>query len=363
MIATVRPPTVPTPVTTPSAGVSGSWLRAKRKSSWNSVPGSSRSLSRSRTKSLPSSLSLSRYLTCPCSIRLRSCRYRCSLMAPLGVRVRPENDDEHAVALGRDAPPRRRTWGGEDRRFHLGLLTPQQPHAHAHGRSVQLVRRDLEPALAGYREALLGTERTFHPLAIEGRVVGVAEEGVQARQDLAEPLVGLGLGLGCRDGLLPGLSLTGRRRLKDAHTEPDDLLSVGRKGPREGEPETENHREHRPEQPLEPFARVMQPGHYSSDRAVQHLGDLAVRETFDVTQHDNRSCLGRQGIERPPDALPLLRPSGFLLRPAAGCAPAAPPERLADPVRRPGPAWCGPPLPRSPARDRRHGPARLAGDD
>ena len=39
MMHTVRPPTRPTPVTTPSAGVSGSWLRAKRKSSWNSDAG------------------------------------------------------------------------------------------------------------------------------------------------------------------------------------------------------------------------------------------------------------------------------------------------------------------------------------
>ncbi len=34
---------------------------------------------RSRTKSLPSCLSLSRYLRWPCSLRLRSCRSRCSL--------------------------------------------------------------------------------------------------------------------------------------------------------------------------------------------------------------------------------------------------------------------------------------------
>ena len=39
MMQTVRPPTRPTPVTTPSAGVSASWFRAKRKSSWNSEPG------------------------------------------------------------------------------------------------------------------------------------------------------------------------------------------------------------------------------------------------------------------------------------------------------------------------------------
>src|SRR6266849_5468076 len=58
MMQTVRPPTVPTPVTTPSAGVSVSWLRAKSQSSWNSVPGSRSSFSRSRTKSLPSARSL-----------------------------------------------------------------------------------------------------------------------------------------------------------------------------------------------------------------------------------------------------------------------------------------------------------------
>src|SRR4029450_3386433 len=53
-----RPPTVPTPVTTPSAGVAGSTLRANSQSSWNSEPGSRRSLSRARTKSLPSARGL-----------------------------------------------------------------------------------------------------------------------------------------------------------------------------------------------------------------------------------------------------------------------------------------------------------------
>src|SRR4029453_19141332 len=78
MMHTVRPPTRPTPVTTPSAGVSASRLRAKSHSSSNSVPGSSSSLSRSRTKSLPSARSLSRYFVWPCSIRARSWKYRSS---------------------------------------------------------------------------------------------------------------------------------------------------------------------------------------------------------------------------------------------------------------------------------------------
>src|SRR5262245_56839412 len=146
MTHTVRPPTVPTPVTTPSAGVSGSWLRAKTKSSWNSVPGSSRSFSRSRTKSFPSSLSLSRYLTCPCSMRARSWKYRSSvtLVAPHSaarrpaaasrlrrwIRIRPQDDDQHTVSVGWTTHDGGGARGRDEARVHLRAVTLEQAHPH-----------------------------------------------------------------------------------------------------------------------------------------------------------------------------------------------------------------------------------------
>src|SRR6266508_236170 len=130
MMQTVRPPTEPTPVITPSAGVSASWLRAKRKSSWNSTPGSRRSLRRSRTKSFPSSFSLSRYLRWPCSMRARCWKYRSSLTLWPGLRVGmgPEDDDEDAVAVGGTADDSGRARRRQDIGVHLGLLALEQPH-------------------------------------------------------------------------------------------------------------------------------------------------------------------------------------------------------------------------------------------
>src|SRR6266545_5086968 len=113
MMQTGRPPTWPTPVTTPSAGVSASWLRAKSQSSWNSEPASSRSFSRSRTNSLPSSRSFSRYFVCPCSMRARSAKYRPSLM-PLSL----------LGWIPRSSPA-----------LPAQLLSERSPRAHPHRRS------------------------------------------------------------------------------------------------------------------------------------------------------------------------------------------------------------------------------------
>src|SRR5262245_12024639 len=130
MMQTVRPPTVPTPVTTPSAGVSSSWLRAKSHSSCSSVPGSRRSFRRSRTKSLPSARSFSRYLTWPRSMRARSWWYRSSpwltrtfygdALLLVRIRVGPHDDDEHAVTVARPADHRGIAARGLDVRVQLG---------------------------------------------------------------------------------------------------------------------------------------------------------------------------------------------------------------------------------------------------
>src|SRR5262245_33124655 len=186
MTHTVRPPTVPTPVTTPSAGVSGSWLRAKAKSSWNSIPGSSRSFSRARTKSLPSSLSLSRYLTCPCSMRARSWKYRSSLtlVAPCSaarrlaaasparrwIRIRPEDDDQHAVAVGRTAEDGGSARGRDDVRVHLGTVTLEQTHLHPYALPEHLIRGDFEPSLPRNCESLGRSQRAVHTMPLERRV-------------------------------------------------------------------------------------------------------------------------------------------------------------------------------------------------
>ena len=94
----------------------------------------------------------------------------------------------------------------------------------------------------------------------------------------------------------PGSLGRGRvRRLEHPHAEPDDSAGPGRHRPVRQDPTAIG--ASGPRRAFEPLAGVMQPGHHGSDGAAQHLGDLAVREALDVTQHDNRSRLGRQGIE------------------------------------------------------------------
>src|SRR5438046_9151936 len=138
MTQTVRPPTRPTPVTTPSAGVSGSSERAKGPSSWNSERGSRRSFSRSRTKSLPSSRSFSRYFVWPCSIRARSWKYRSSPSTRdlrSGIRVRPDDDDQNAGAVARTADDRGVARLRLDVGPHLGEVTAREAHREVQGAS------------------------------------------------------------------------------------------------------------------------------------------------------------------------------------------------------------------------------------
>src|SRR5713226_3064295 len=326
MTQTVRPPTVPMPVTTPSAGVSGSWLRAKRKSSWKSAPGSRRSLRRSRTKSLPSSFSLSRYLTCPCSMRARSWKYRSSLTLWPGLRVGmgPEDDDEDAVAIGRTADDGGSARGRQDIGVHLGLLALEQAHLHVYRAVLQLIRGDFQPPLTGDLESLLGAERNVHALPVQRRGVAVTEHRAQLGEDAFHVLIRFG-GRWRGDGL--ATRHLGRWRigsLEHPDSEPDDGLRLGRRRRhrQRGECPEQQH-QHWPEQRLEALTRVMQPRHHGPDRAVEHVRDLTVRQSFDITQYDNRSRLGRQGIERLRDALPLLGPRRGLIgpRPRIGRGP------------------------------------------
>src|SRR5262245_26176613 len=161
-----RPTTVPTPVTTPSAGVSGSAERARSQSSWNSVPGSRRRPRRSRTKSLPSARSLSRYLTFPCRTRAISLRSRGSLTPGMvarrsGVARRArlffagsDRDDQNA-RLMRQATDQRRAAGRDvhDRR-QLAHRPALDAHQDANDRVADAERLDLHLAPTGEREAL-----------------------------------------------------------------------------------------------------------------------------------------------------------------------------------------------------------------
>src|SRR6185436_14239322 len=145
MTQTGRPSTVPTPVTTPSAGVSGSAERARSQSSWNSVPGSRSRLRRSRTKSLPSARILSRYLTCPCWTRAISSRRRRSLtpgMVARGSVATPAWDDGPLLLARADR---------DDQDADLAAL---DPHQDPHDRPAHRERLDLHLAAAREREAL-----------------------------------------------------------------------------------------------------------------------------------------------------------------------------------------------------------------
>src|SRR5581483_3443555 len=199
MTQTVRPPTVPTPVTTPSAGVSASWLRAKSQSSWNAVPGSSRSVRRSRTKSLPSARSFSRYLTWPCSMRVRSRWYRSSpsptwsprsVAAAAVAGIGPDDDDQHAVRVARAADDRGMAGRRLDVRHHLGRAAAHEADAHADGAGRHRVRRHLELAVAGNRPALCGADGHLRAIALHGGVLAVAEELAQAGEEVLQALVG-----------------------------------------------------------------------------------------------------------------------------------------------------------------------------
>src|SRR5919198_2422533 len=194
MTQTARPPTRPTPVTTPSAGVSGSSERAKSQSSWNSEPGSRRSFRRSRTKSLPSSRSFSRYFAWPCSIRARSWKYRSSPPTwdlRSGVWVRPHDDDQDAVAVARTADDRGVALLRADVRRHLRAIAARQAHLEPHGASRRGLRRDLEQAVAGHGPALGRADGHLGSVALERGVLLVAEESAQLRQETVQTLVGL----------------------------------------------------------------------------------------------------------------------------------------------------------------------------
>src|SRR2546426_6536396 len=302
MTQTVRPPTRPTPVTTPSAGVSGSSERAKSQSSWNWGRGSRRSFSRSGTKSLPSSRSFSRYFVCPCSIRARSWKYRSS-PSPRdlrsGIRVRPDDDDQDAGAGARPADDR---WVARlrlDVGPHLGEVTAGEAHLELHGASPHALRRDLELAVAGHGPAVGGADGHLGPVALQGGVLLVAEVLPELREEAVQTLV----------GPRRREPHAGRRRRvageHDAGTEAHDLLRRGRCR-REEDQEGEDHTEQRAEHRAQALARVVQTRHDGSHRDPQHLCDLSVREALEITQHDNRAVMLRQSVERARDPPPRL---------------------------------------------------------
>src|SRR6185503_1369583 len=163
---TGRPSTVPTPVTTPSAGVSGSAERARSQSSWNSVPGSRSRLRRSRTKSLPSARSLSRYLTCPCRTRAISSRRRRSLTPGMVARgsvgtpawddgplllARADRDDQNAALMRESADQRRPARRHVHDRCDLADRAALDPHQDPHDRPAHGERLDLHLAAARER--------------------------------------------------------------------------------------------------------------------------------------------------------------------------------------------------------------------
>src|SRR5437879_4608676 len=262
MTQTVRPPTRPTPVTTPSAGVSGSSERAKSQSSWNSEPGSRRSFSRSRTKSLPSSRSFSRYFVWPCSIRARSLKYRSSPSTRdlrSGIRVGPDDDDQDAGAMARTADDRGVARLRLDVGPHLGEATAREAHFELHRASPHALRPDLELAVAGHGPALGGADGHLGPVALQGGVLLVAEVLPELREEAVQTLVGPGRGE-------PHAGW--RRRIAgehDAGAEAHDLLPHRRRWCEErhqGKHQTEQRAERR----AQALARVVQTRHDGSHR-------------------------------------------------------------------------------------------------
>ena len=86
---------------------------------------------------------------------------------------------------------------------------------------------------------------------------------------------------------------------------------MGRSDPGEEEKRSHQKEQERPQKGPEPLSGVMQPCHHRSNRTAKHLGDLAVRQSFNITQHDNGSVVPGQGVEGTRDLRPLLSPGGF----------------------------------------------------
>src|SRR5262249_5854755 len=116
-------------------------------------------------------------------------RRRANTSGP-GIWIGPEDDDQDPVAVGRAAENRGSAGRGDDAGAHLGSITLEEAHLHAHALSLHLVGDHLEPALARDRETLRRSERTVDAVAFQCRVVVVAEEHPQLGQDPFEPRIG-----------------------------------------------------------------------------------------------------------------------------------------------------------------------------
>ena len=247
--------------------------------------------------------------------------------------------------------------------------------------SLHLNGDHLEPSLTRNRKALRHANGTVHAMAFERRVVIVTKEHPQLGQDPVQARIGDPARL-CggggrvlarrrrlrrrrrdsgggrrRSGLERTHSGLGRRHagrgtairlyggllslgigswrvgsLQDSHTESDHRLGIRRlDGPQQGCAEPEQHRQHRPQERLQPFPRVVQPRHHRADRTTEHICDFPIGEALDVTEHDNRSRLVRQGIQGLPDPMALLGLDRRLVRTGARVGHGALPLLLGQP--------------------------------
>src|SRR5262249_45114463 len=154
---------------------------------------------------------------------------------------------------------------------------------------VDTFRSDLELALSRHGPALRRADRHFGSISLERRVLLVAEELAETGQELSEPLVDLRRRhLRHRGGAIGGE--------KDATAE---AATVWRwEAARHAEKaERDDQHQQASEDIAKTLSSVVQAGHDRSHRNVEHLSDLAVRETFEIAQHDNRAMMLRQSLQ------------------------------------------------------------------
>ena len=211
---------------------------------------------------------------------------------------------------------------------HLGLLALQEPHPHADRRALESGRRDLEPALARDREALPGAPSVDVRVAVERRVVGVAEERLQPREDLLQPLVHLAVG-DRRARARSRRLLAGRRRLR------------GPRGLQDADPEADDRLGLRPEPRAQPSGTRPEPERirHASTRASARarLSRLRALCSLDITVPIGQlstSAISR--YERPSTSLSMI-----IVRALGGKASSA--CRMRSRCSAPGAAWSGPP--------------------
>src|SRR5207245_339091 len=187
-----------------------------------------------------------------------------------------------------------------DVRGQLRHAAAREPHVEAHRAAAHALWRDLELSVARHGPTLRRADGHLGAVALERGVVVVAEELAQLRQEGLEALVG---------GLRREARRVGRGAIagqNDSRAEPDDRLRLGHRCQREGQQQRQDQDQERPEGVPQTPAGVVQPRHHGPHRYVQYLRDLAVRQPFEITQHDNGPVRLRQSGQRAPDPLALL---------------------------------------------------------